>query len=169
MYAASELSHLVRTRRTDMGISQTDLSRLSGLSRATVNQVEKGTIKDLSLTRIAQLLEVLGLSLNFTPARERVRPLAPKMSALERAAKSASISYSREMPARALQKAIETGIVLSDYEPHVNAVLEDASVALLANVVEQVHASSGMPHDVLWSGLALATAASIARVFMMPP
>lgn len=153
MYAAPEISALVRTRRTDMGISQTALSRLSGLSRATVNQVEKGTIKDLSLTRTAKLLEVLGLSLSFSPARPRQQPLVPKLTAIERATKSANVSYSRAMHPDMLKSAIRTGVATKDFEPHINSVLEDASVALLAEMVEEVHSSDALPHQLLWSNM----------------
>ena len=71
MSAILELSAAVRTRRADMGLTQTALAKLSGLSRATVNQVENGTIRDLSLTRAAKLLGSLGLSVTVTAPRPK--------------------------------------------------------------------------------------------------
>jgi transcriptional regulator with XRE-family HTH domain len=68
MFAAHEISQAVRTRRLEIGLSQKAVARLAGLSRATIGQVEGGTIKDLSLTRTATFLDVLGLGLMITPA-----------------------------------------------------------------------------------------------------
>ena len=53
MSAITEFSSAVRTRRADMGLTQTALAGLSGLSRATINQLENGTLQDLSLKRVA--------------------------------------------------------------------------------------------------------------------
>jgi len=71
MSTIQELGSTVRTRRSDMGLTQTTLAKLSGLSRATVNQVENGTINDLSLTRASKLLGVLGLFITVAPPRSR--------------------------------------------------------------------------------------------------
>ena len=39
------------------------------------------------------------------------------------------------------------------FEPHVNATLEDASIQLLSEMVEEVHAGSQVESAVLWSNL----------------
>jgi DNA-binding XRE family transcriptional regulator len=39
----------VRQRRTDMALTQATLAQLSGLSRAAINQIENGAIRDLRL------------------------------------------------------------------------------------------------------------------------
>jgi transcriptional regulator with XRE-family HTH domain len=153
MYAASELSHLVKTRRSDMGLTQTQVSSLSGLSRATVNQLENGTLKDLSLTRIANLLGALGLSVTFSPARPKRASEPGRMSAVERAAKSASVSFNAVLKPQQLAQAIATGTPPAGFEPHVNATLEDASIHLLSEMVEEVHARSHVERAVLWSNL----------------
>jgi DNA-binding XRE family transcriptional regulator len=53
-----ELGHAVNSRRADMGLTQAALAKLSGLSRATVNQVENGTVKDLTHSMSAWNLRV---------------------------------------------------------------------------------------------------------------
>ena len=155
MFAIAELGQAVRARRSDMGLTQTELAKLSGLSRATVNQVENGTLKDLSLTRTAKLLTTLGLSITISPARpKRSSPaLRSSMSALAQASQSASVSYSRSLPPETLEEAVASRVVPPDYAPHLNAFLEDASTALLANVVEEIHAKRGIERQVLWSAL----------------
>jgi transcriptional regulator with XRE-family HTH domain len=151
MFAATELAQVVRTRRSDMGLTQAALSRLSGLSRATVNQVENGTVKDLSMTRTARLLEVLGLTLSISPARPRHRSVSNPTPALVQAARSASVSYRAELPEQALQAVLLTGKVPRPYAPHVHAFLEDASPALLAAVVEQLHEQNGTARADVWA------------------
>ncbi|MFZ4287522.1 helix-turn-helix domain-containing protein [Variovorax sp. HJSM1_2] len=82
MFSVHELSQAVRTRRLDVGWSQATLARMSGLSRTTINQVERGTMKDLSISRINALLTSLGLSLKISPAHPRVRKHEGPSSAL---------------------------------------------------------------------------------------
>ena len=146
-----ELGSAVRTRRADMGLTQTALAKLSGLSRATVNQVEAASIKDLSLTRVTRLLGVLGLSVTVGSARP-ARPArkSAKTAALELAARSAGVSYRTAMGASDLRKALLQGEVPHRYQPHVGTLLEEASVALLAAVVEQLHTEDGLPRTRAW-------------------
>ncbi len=152
MFAATELSQVVRSRRCDMGLTQTAVSKLSGLSRATVNQVENGTIQDLSLTRTARLLNALGLTLTLMPARPKRRTTgAQKTPALTLAARTASVSYKESLTPEMLGHALLRGDVPSNFVPHLNALLEDASVALLASAVEQLHESSGAERAEVWS------------------
>ena len=63
MTTLHELGNAVHARRSEMGLTQARLAALSGLTRQTVNQVENGTVVDLSLNRASRLAEVLGLSL----------------------------------------------------------------------------------------------------------
>ena len=149
-----ELSVAVKTRRVDMGLTQTSLARLSGLSRATVNQVETGTIKDLSLTRVARLLSVLGLSVTVSAPREWPRPArGVKTPALVVAARTASVSYRTLMRPSVLHKTLTTGVVASRFVPHVRALLEEASPALLASVVEQMHFEAGIERATAWTSM----------------
>jgi transcriptional regulator with XRE-family HTH domain len=93
-----------------MGLTQTALSALSGLSRATVNQVENGTINDLSLTRTARLLGVLGLTLSVTPARPKSNAGSrPKTSPLILAARTASVSYRDSLMPELLEHVLLSG------------------------------------------------------------
>lgn len=151
MYAAHELSQAVRTRRQEMGISQQALAKMSGLSRATINQVEGGKVKDLSLTRTAAILESLGLGLSITPAHPRSLPKQPGFRPLDLAARTASVSYTRPMPPRVLGKALTHAQIARTYEPHLATLLDEAPVSLLAKVVEQIHADEGLPREKVWA------------------
>jgi transcriptional regulator with XRE-family HTH domain len=143
----------VRTRRSDMGLTQMTLATLSGLSRATVNQVEKGTIKDLSLTRVARLLDALGLSMAIAVPGPRAtnRELeTEKSGALDIAARTASVSYKTPISATHLREALTSGTPAPEFLPHVYALLDEAPVSLLASVVEQLHREEGVERALVW-------------------
>lgn len=78
----AEISLAVRTRRCDMGLTQERVAQLSGLWRATISQIEDGTVKDLSVVRSARLLAVLGLLIHVTAARPRVTSTGSNISPL---------------------------------------------------------------------------------------
>ena len=132
MTTLRELGNSVRQRRTDMGLTQVTLAQLSGLSRATISQIENGGIRDLSLTRTARLLGTVGLKVQVSPARDRHapggQPLTPK-SALALAAQTASVSLRQKITADQVHAAFRTGTVEPDFLPHVYGLLDEAPVA----------------------------------------
>ncbi len=151
MSAIQELGSSVRTRRADMGLTQASLAKLSGLSRATVNQVENGTISDLSLTRASKLLGVLGLSMTVAAPRSRhLKRKESPTSALELAARTAGVSYRVAMSAAQLRKSLTTEAVPPEFMPHMHTLLEEAPVSLLAAVVEELHEGLGLERTQVW-------------------
>jgi len=134
-----------------MGLTQTSVATLSGLSRATVNQLEKGAVKDLSLTRATRLMDVLGLSMIIAPPRTaRHTGRRQKSQALDIAARTASVSYKVPVGAHQLRDVLTTGALSADIVPHVYALLDEAPVSLLASVVEQLHEEAGIEHAKVW-------------------
>lgn len=153
MYAAHELSQAVRTRRREMGLSQKELASLSGLSRATVVQVERGTIKDLGLNRTVAMLHALGLGLTITQAHPRLHLDRTDATPLDLAARTASVSYAHSVSPTILGAALRTGEVPAEFEPHVCALLEEAPVSMLAKAVEQVHIQWDVPREQVWANM----------------
>ncbi|PKO62516.1 MAG: hypothetical protein CVU24_03745 [Betaproteobacteria bacterium HGW-Betaproteobacteria-18] len=149
-----ELSQAVRLRRTDMGLTQTVLAKLSGLSRATVNQVEQGSIKDLSLTRASRLLGALGLGMAVEPPRTRKQAArAPAASALSLAAQMANVSFRNGISAEQLQDVICHTSVPMHLMPQVYTFLEEAPVSLLARVVEELHSDCAIERWQIWQNM----------------
>lgn len=147
MNALLELGCAVRERRQDMGITQATLARLSGLSRATVNQLENATAKELGISRAQRVMGALGLSVVITGARASARSATLP---LLKAARAASVSYRDVMDADTLAAALSGAAVPAAFMPHVRSLLDEASVALLAEVVEDLHARCGMPRADVW-------------------
>ena len=57
----SSLGATIRERREDLGLTQSRLAQLSGLSRQTLVGLEAGALRDLGFNRVGHLLSVLGL------------------------------------------------------------------------------------------------------------
>src|SRR5258705_13464688 len=106
MLPLQELGNAVRTRRSDMGLSQSAVAELSGLSRSTVSALENGTIHDLSLNRTQKLLEVLGLSLSIPEAHPRARSARPPSPPSDLAARTANVSYSSQVTGDEIKDAL---------------------------------------------------------------
>lgn len=152
MLPLAEISQAIKTRRSDMGLTQSRVASLSGLSRVTINQIENGTIKDLSLTRTARLLDALGLTLEISPARpDKAVARRQTTPALVLAARTASVSYRAVLPPELLRSALLGHEIPLEFQPHLNTLLEEASVALLSRLVDELHKDSGIAPAELWA------------------
>lgn len=137
MSALLELGQAIRTRRTEMGLTQAHVALMSGLSRQTINQLETGAAPDLGLNKAERLASSLGLSLHVDT--NRAAPLRQRMSPLARAAATANVSYKRLIKPAQLEKILESGKLPAQYIPHLSVLLDEAPVTLLASVAEQIH------------------------------
>jgi transcriptional regulator with XRE-family HTH domain len=153
MSTLHEIGSAVRMRRSEMGLTQDALARISGLSRSTINAVEKQTIGNLSIEKAERLLESIGLSMSVTPATARRPDLSkapPGRTALERAALTASVSYRRELSAKELEGALLTGEAPEAIRPQLQTLLDEAPMSLLAKVVDELHSRTGIQPAHLW-------------------
>lgn len=140
-----ELGTAVRQRRQDMGLSQQQLADLVELSRATVNELERGKLKDLSSHRIERLANGLGFAVGLVGPRR----LKDK-SAFQAAARVASVPYTTELPASVLFDSIKDGVVPPGYIPHLRTLLQEAPIAILADIAEELQQSHSTPKPETW-------------------
>ena len=143
-----ELATAVRRRRQDMGLSQHQLADLVELSRVTVNELETGKLKDLSSNRIERLANELGFAVGLVGTR---RPKGK--GALEAAARIASVPYAAELPASVLLESIKDGAIAPGYIPHLRTLLQEAPVAILADVADELEQSHKIPKPDTWKRL----------------
>jgi len=61
----------IAERRKTLRLSQAELARKAGLSRATLEALENERAGELGFTKITKLLTVLGLELTLRPARSQ--------------------------------------------------------------------------------------------------
>lgn len=128
-----------------MGLSQQQLADLVELSRATVNELEKGKLKDLSSNRIERLANELGFAVGLVGTR---RPKGK--STLETAARIASVPYTTELPASVLFDSIKEGVVPPGYIPHLRTLLQEAPVAILADLADELRQLHNVPKPDTW-------------------
>lgn len=127
----------VKQQRTQLGLLQEQVARLAGLSRATVNRLENGTLNDIGYAKLSIILDVLGINMQANEA-------ASLKSGLAVAAKSASTSYRITLTPEALSELLRTGEVPAQFQPHVMAFLEEAPLPILVKAVSEA-ASNDVP------------------------
>ncbi len=141
-----EMGLLIRQRREALGLSQERLAKLAGLSRATINQLEAGTLLELGVSKLASLMDLVGLQLS---AGMR----APSRRGLLMASRNASVSYKLQIGTGQLAKALATGIVPTDLMPHLATFLDEAPLPLVVSAVEEAAARGGVPPKRVWQQL----------------
>jgi len=71
-----EIGKLIRKARKERKITQEELAKRSGLSRATIVSIEKGRIGSLSFASLLSVLRIVGYDINiekFNPFKKVVR------------------------------------------------------------------------------------------------
>jgi transcriptional regulator with XRE-family HTH domain len=142
----------VLQRRGELGLSQGALAQMAGLSRATVNALERGTVVDLSVGRLGRLLQVLGARLQLAP-RAAHKGAAADRSALQTAAQSASVSYRSAMPATALAAALASGDIPPAYLAHISTLIDEAPLPVVVAAVEAAARQGRVPPAQVWKHL----------------
>lgn len=144
-----EVGKVVRVRRLAVGLTQQRLAKLAGLSRQTVQQLEAGTIGDLSFGRLIKLLGVLGL--NFAPPSIKARE---KKCGLWMAAKNASVSYRGELNSDQLRNALATGQVPINHTSHLLHFLDETPLQMVVMAVEEAASLEGVSPARIWACVA---------------
>ncbi len=139
------LGTIIRERRETLGLTQSRLAQLSGLSRQTLVGLEAGALSDLGFNRVAQVLAVLGLDLDPPSQAARARKRGLWM-----AAKNASVSYAHEVPPDTLGHALVSGSVPNGYAAHLTHLLDEAPVPLVVMAVEEAAANEGVSPKAVW-------------------
>ncbi len=142
-----DIGQLVQARREALGLSQARLARLAGLSRATINQLENGSLVDLGAAKLLTLLNLLGLDLAAQP-----RP--PQAHALALLSQTASVSYRQALLPSALADALVAGDLPPALVPQVATLLDEAPLPLIVAGVAEVAERTHTPPKTLWKHLA---------------
>ncbi len=143
------LGQQVHDRRRAVGLTQQRLAHLAGLSRQTIQQLEAGTINDLSFQRLARLLGVLGLSFDAPSLTAR-----QKKNGLRMAANTSSVSYRKKMTGDLLENALASGDPLSGYEANLLHFLDEAPVQVVVMAIEETALRESVNPSQIWSNVA---------------
>lgn len=143
----AEIGGAVRDRREALGLSQQALAKLAGLSRATINQLERGALKDLGVAKLVKVLGLLGLDLDARRSRHPARGLLM-------ASRTASVSYRYALDARSLAHALASGRIRPGMEPHLAVLLDEAPLQIVVMAVEEAARRERVPPKRIWRNLA---------------
>lgn len=142
----ADIGQLVQARRTALGLSQARLATMSGLSRATINQLETGSLVDLGAAKLIALLDLLGIKLDAGTRKGHPH-------ALKSVSQSASVSYKTVLDPAVLAAALVDGSLPKGITPHVATLLDEAPLSLIVAVVEEVASNSSTSPKLLWKHL----------------
>jgi len=148
MHDLSSVGAAIKQRRTALGISQQRLSHLSGLSRQTLNGLENGSLNDLGFNRVVRVLNVLGLDSPAPTTSARLRK-----KGLWMAAKTASVSYQRELDADTLASTLATGKVPDQYIAHLSHLFDEAPLPTLVMAVEEAARAKHVAPAQVWKNV----------------
>lgn len=141
-----EIGTRARARREELGLSQERVAKFAGLSRATVNQLERGSLNDLGVAKLASLLDLLGLRLDATS-------IPPRSRGLVTASRTASVSYKRSLDPMALADALASGELPFELEPYAATLLDEAPLSMLVRAVEEAARIKRIPPKRVWRHL----------------
>lgn len=142
----ADIGQLVHARRTALGLSQARLATMSGLSRATINQLETGSLVDLGAAKLIALLDLVGINLDAGARKGH-------QHALQSVSQSASVSYKSVLDPAALAAAMVDGALPERLTPHIATLLDEAPLSLIVAAVEEVATASRMSPKLLWKHL----------------
>ncbi len=142
----ADIGQLVHARRLALGLSQAQLATMGGLSRATVNQLENGSLVDLGAAKLIGLLDLVGINLDAGTRKGHKH-------ALQSVSQSASVSYKTMLEPAELAAALVGGELPKGITPHISTMLDEAPLSLIVAAVEEVASSSSMAPKLLWKHL----------------
>ena len=142
----ADIGQLVHARRTALGLSQARLATMSGLSRATINQLETGSLVDLGAAKLIALLYLIGINLDAGTRKGH-------QHALQSVSQSASVSYKSALDPAALAAAMVDGALPERLTPHIATLLDEAPLSQIVAAVEEVATASSMSPKLLWKHL----------------
>jgi transcriptional regulator with XRE-family HTH domain len=140
---------IIGARREAIGLTQKQLAKLAQLSRQTVQNLEGGTIKDLSFKRLSRLLTVLGLDFDHPSLTAR-----QKKRGLWMASKTSSVSYRDDLSEEILEQSLMTGEVPPGFEAHLGHLLGQALVEYVVMAVEETAQRQQRSPAEIWMNVA---------------
>ncbi len=140
-----QLGASVRERRIELGLNQSQIAAMSGLSRTTVNLLENGSLSDIGFVKISKLMKVLGIELHTSHTTPK------KSNSLLMASRSSSVSYREPISAKELSSALATGVVPTNKLPHIATMIDELPVELIVSAVAEAANDSDVAPKKIWS------------------
>ena len=142
-----ELGDTIRRTRVASGISQAQLARMAGVSRATLNYVEQGR-SAIGADALLRILPPLGLSIVTAEM-----PSSDSKQAIELLAASASVSYRVPITPNDVERAVVTGAIEERWLPHIATIVDEASDPMLLRAVREISLQTSVPATQIWRNM----------------
>lgn len=142
----------IQRKRKELGLTQQQLAAMAGLSRQSLNGIERGTV-NVTLDNLGRLLDILGLAITISDPEAERRAAGKPTSALRMAAKGATVSYSGDFTTELLEQALATGAVPQGFGAHIAQVLDEAPLQLVVKAVAEVARKQDRKPAEIWSNL----------------
>lgn len=154
----SDLGATIRSTRLASGLSQAQLARMAGISRATLNYTEQGH-SALGADALLRILASLGLRISPATSPDDRRTV----SAIDLLAASASVSFKESIPGSEVEAALVTGVVDARWLPHIAVIIDEASDVTLLRALRETSEKTSVTPATIWRNLR-----SIARQISSP-
>ncbi|PUE29130.1 hypothetical protein B9Z39_03385 [Limnohabitans sp. JirII-29] len=142
-----ELGVAVHERREALGLSQLQLAKLANLSRTTIVLLERGSLKDLGISKAMVLMDVIGLTLETHPLMHHQK------QGLVMASRMASVSYREKLSTKELALAMATGDIPHKRKAHLATLLDEVPVSVLVSAVSEASRKTSVPPKMIWTNL----------------
>jgi len=142
----------IQRKRKALGLTQQQLADMAGLSRQSLNGIERGTV-NVTLDSLGRLLDILGLSMSISDPESERQAAGKPTRALWMAAKGASVSYMGELTPELLEGAFATGDIPADFRAQVAQVLDEAPLQLVVKAVAEVAANRHRKPAEIWKNV----------------
>ena len=129
----AEIGHRLRQARLSRGLTQAQLAVSAGVSRATLNELENGLVKDLGIAKVLALARAVGLDVDVVPAPRRIG-----RDYLALAANAANVGFRTPISETEIVRAFLTGVPPQKGRPHLRRLLEDSPPEVVHGLVEQI-------------------------------
>jgi DNA-binding XRE family transcriptional regulator len=127
--------HIAAQARRNSGLTQSQLAAAVGVSRATLNYIERGN-QDVAFSTVLSIGNVLGLHMAAT-TREAQRT----KGALDWIVNSANTSYRNELTVRTLSDALVTGSIEAEFYPHLAYIINEVSTTRQLQMIKEIAAT----------------------------
>lgn len=128
-----EIGHRLRQFRLSRGVTQAHLAQLAGVSRATLNALENGLVKDLGIAKVLAIAGAVGATLEVAPLPKRVG-----RDYLAIATIAANVGFRTPVSETDLVRALLTGTPPPKGRPNLRRLLGDSPPEVIRGLLAQV-------------------------------
>jgi len=142
----AELGSVIRAYRKASGLSQKELAKMAGVSRATLNYLESGREIEVGASKLLSLLTVLGIPVGVPAGIDHAHDDA----VLDQAGKAITGAGRRRLPRHVLMEALGSGKVPAGFEAQIAQFMETAPEEVVLAAVRAASQRSDLPPKDIW-------------------